>query len=1025
MSSNRKGRTDFFVNRRVFNVFILGFILMPISAGSASAAGEMLANPGFEGAYSDGIAPSWQKNCYQNNRPTFSQEKGNPHSGRSCQKVVCNQYIDGGIQFFSGGLSIARDKTYTVRIWMKQIGIGGTVTVVLRRHGPPYTSYLTKNFKVTDQWKEYVISGLPSDSDRECGLYVVYHSTGVLWVDDASVQEGGVASKEEAPKISNQAVVKGNLIENSSFELGLYHWAPIFVSQYDQNLTEGGLSLDVENPFHGKKDMKVAAAKKVWDTSRSVLESMFIKIKPNQEYTLSAYLKGAAEGTDVSLSCIDSQEPENPSGIRKIFRVGKEWKRYSVTGVIPDSLSAYYVVDIANQGTSPIFVDGIQLEEGGLSPFAPKNNIEIGSYISNSKTHLYLSGEEVKVKTVVASRSAFPKEGLTLTYRLIDYFDKEVKRWEKKLAPTAASTLEDEISLTPDKTGMYRIYCEAGPENRSEVTFGMVDKPLYYDTPKPDSIFGMHGGLGLNTTDNRLVEIARKMGVKWWRVHDMDNFTQWYKAEPWARGKFVWYDENIDYLLKNNISILGVFCRTPRWAGPDPNNPEMDEWKSDGGVLSWRYPPKNMADFQDYVYQVVSHYKNKIKYWEVWNEPFGAIFWMGAPQQYVDLLKVAYQTAKKADPECKILGGSLAAWTAPEAFTIPMLKAGALNYMDILSYHYGSGETVRGWAKEYGTVKELWCTESSSGGATFYNLIGGPPRIHDYKNADYGIVKNYTTCKAFDVKKSFSYYLGFAGGGLGYFKCLGNGLADAMLEPDGAVTSGVVQYSVMAQLLEDVESKERFNTLADNVECYLFYNPKTRKYLTILWGKNIPIQDGYLTLDAKKIADMELLDTLGHRKEIDWFNNMARIKISDEPVLIRTSSREIINLIKGARFYGVVPKELTDKFDTLGGRYPDMIKEAKYREECVISPDIKAYLLLKRDTPWIVLWNDANKVNETAIKIKSDKVAVYDMFGETVPIGKGEKITLKLEYGGPLFIECKGYNEAFVGVLKDILKGQR
>jgi hypothetical protein len=79
-------------------------------------------------------------------------------------------------------------------------------------------------------------------------------------------------------------------------------------------------------------------------------------------------------------------------------------------------------------------------------------------------------------------------------------------------------------------------------------------------------------------------------------------------------------------------------------------------------------------------------YKDKIKYWEVWNEPDSAIYW--SPQDglksYCSLLKDVYIAAKKADPDCKILNGGLAEGVSS---INQLYDNGAKDYFDIMNIH--------------------------------------------------------------------------------------------------------------------------------------------------------------------------------------------------------------------------------------------------------------------------------------------------------------------------------------------------
>ena len=94
-------------------------------------------------------------------------------------------------------------------------------------------------------------------------------------------------------------------------------------------------------------------------------------------------------------------------------------------------------------------------------------------------------------------------------------------------------------------------------------------------------------------------------------------------------------------------------------------------WKEDGSVNTDNY-------WANYIYQTVSTYKDYIKIWETWNEPdytrnYGAIeswrtnppnkddlpSWHGTIFEYIRLLRITYEVAKKVDPDCWVATGGL------------------------------------------------------------------------------------------------------------------------------------------------------------------------------------------------------------------------------------------------------------------------------------------------------------------------------------------------------------------------------
>jgi len=89
----------------------------------------------------------------------------------------------------------------------------------------------------------------------------------------------------------------------------------------------------------------------------------------------------------------------------------------------------------------------------------------------------------------------------------------------------------------------------------------------------------------------------------------------------------------------------------------------------------------------NYAVSVIKRYKDKIKYWEVWNEPDSGTYWepQDGLKSYCALLKEVYLAAKKTNPDCKILNGGLSHGLAS---VNKLYDNGARDYFDILNIHF-------------------------------------------------------------------------------------------------------------------------------------------------------------------------------------------------------------------------------------------------------------------------------------------------------------------------------------------------
>ena len=79
-------------------------------------------------------------------------------------------------------------------------------------------------------------------------------------------------------------------------------------------------------------------------------------------------------------------------------------------------------------------------------------------------------------------------------------------------------------------------------------------------------------------------------------------------------------------------------------------------------------PPKDFEKWAHVCLNIVKHYNggwdngfhDQIKYWEIWNEPDGAEFWTGTPEQYYKLYETTARAIKSYDSNLKVGGPALA-----------------------------------------------------------------------------------------------------------------------------------------------------------------------------------------------------------------------------------------------------------------------------------------------------------------------------------------------------------------------------
>lgn len=236
--------------------------------------------------------------------------------------------------------------------------------------------------------------------------------------------------------------------------------------------------------------------------------------------------------------------------------------------------------------------------------------------------------------------------------------------------------------------------------------------------PRPDDAPEIaHAGmnpLGINTflqqeveeaKRERAMQMIRDAGFGWIRqefpwedieIHAQGDFED-RRQEPY-RSAWAKYDHIVDLANQYQIEIIARLSTPPDWTRR-VNDPTSD-----------LTPPDDYADFGDFVYAVVSRYRGRVHYYQIWNEPNLVREWGRVDAaEYVALLRVAYTRAREADPDCVILAGALAAtieldteeWgkgVSDLIYLQQMYDAGAAPYFDVLSIQgYGlfSGPTNR------------------------------------------------------------------------------------------------------------------------------------------------------------------------------------------------------------------------------------------------------------------------------------------------------------------------------------------
>ena len=142
-------------------------------------------------------------------------------------------------------------------------------------------------------------------------------------------------------------------------------------------------------------------------------------------------------------------------------------------------------------------------------------------------------------------------------------------------------------------------------------------------------------------------------------------------------------DRQMKYLGDHHFEFGGLLLTSPDWNKQDKP-----------GTL----PVNNLAGWSRYVSESVKHCKDRIKYWEVWNEPPNFTGKDQTPADYAKIVVASYDAAKAADANALV---GLAAKSAHVNYLEQVIKAGAKGHYDYIVLH--PYEVLDGVASNAGT----------------------------------------------------------------------------------------------------------------------------------------------------------------------------------------------------------------------------------------------------------------------------------------------------------------------------------
>lgn len=265
----------------------------------------------------------------------------------------------------------------------------------------------------------------------------------------------------------------------------------------------------------------------------------------------------------------------------------------------------------------------------------------------------------------------------------------------------------------------------------------------------------------------------------------------WGKLEP-AKGIYDWtLTDELLSTISDDTPVLFTIFSTSKWGSKYNNVREFisQYYGNEDDPQIYNRPPSsipiNMQDYMDFLEVLVNKYGDRVKYWMIDNEvhsatdpyewdtgfqlppdmPLISRFWIGTPEEYVDLLQNSYSKIKQIDSTMTVMASNFMKHETNEVFTNHILENCGV-YTDVLALNFyrcpkdDIDRIIEMKAKmnSFGYDKPIWVTEHGEidiachTEAIFQESFNSPEEL---KLQAEEIVKRYVLAFSAGVKKMF------------------------------------------------------------------------------------------------------------------------------------------------------------------------------------------------------------------------------------------------------------------------------
>jgi hypothetical protein len=322
---------------------------------------------------------------------------------------------------------------------------------------------------------------------------------------------------------------------------------------------------------------------------------------------------------------------------------------------------------------------------------------------------------------------------------------------------------------------------------------------------------------------------------------------------------------------------------------------KITENKEKGPAPSPSRKPNDMEAYKNFVRKLVERYdgdgqndmlnlKYPIYFWEVLNEPEmqnpPLVFFDGPPKDYLEILKVTYETIKETFPEAQVLHAGM---TGMENWMVEywdkIFKLGAAQYFDIANMHcIGHGEDLnipafKEFLAKYNIDKPIWITEVQ---------IENKQDKKTKEEYAASLIRSYAFGLANGAEKFFYVNIKLPEEGLPPEDKGGPGFSDfsTLIATDGSKNP---LFYAHKNIVDKIGKFSRVEKIKEKVEGKIITEGQYKftvdgKTIYVLWG------EGELPEEIKNLRTLKLTNFLGKENLISG----DQVKLSSNPIFIKT-----------------------------------------------------------------------------------------------------------------------------------------